>query len=157
MSGDLCYLVWWLMSSLNLLTCNCGNLRTLASGNVETFFNTTFGSSIKVNKISDWKVLDEIESLSLHCRYITFNLSFNTDELLNQQPLKKWSWKRLDKGKFQTFLNEYQLQKAGSAFTCVRILVDYIERDFNISIISNGTYRDEKKPTCWWTKDIERK
>lgn len=63
----------------------------------------------------------------------------------------------MDRVKFQTFLNKYQLQRAGSAFACVRKLVDYIGREFNISIISNSTYIDGKKPTYWWTKDIEIK
>lgn len=63
----------------------------------------------------------------------------------------------MENRKFQKFLNKYQLQSAGSPFAFVRILVEYIGREFNISIISNGTYKDGKKPTYWWTKDIERK
>lgn len=97
-----------MMTYLNILACNSGNLGTFIRGNSETFTNIIFASSDIANQIRNWRVLDETESLSPH-RYITFDMSANLDALPRQQLGKRWSWRRLEQGKLQIFLNEQKM------------------------------------------------
>lgn len=54
-----------LMSSLNLQACNTGNRPTFVRAASQSFIDITFAAVPLLNRISDWRVLEE-ESASLH-------------------------------------------------------------------------------------------
>lgn len=101
-----------LMSSLNLLACNCGNTPTFEriyrDGRVsQSFIDVTLVSEVSGRRINGWRVLDEYTG-SLH-RYITFCIKTKTNKPINQdvhQQGGRWSWKKYDQQKLQNFLNE---------------------------------------------------
>lgn len=66
------------MASLDMHECNQGNSPTFIRGKSEMFIDVIFGKLQIVDRICDWRVLEE-ESLSL-LNYISFEIAHTTDK-----------------------------------------------------------------------------
>lgn len=149
-----------LMSSLNLLVCNCGNTpifeRIYRDGRVsQSFIDVTLVSEVSGRRIDGWKVLDEYTG-SLH-RYITFTIASIINRPINHdahQQGGKWSWKKYEQQKLQKFLSEKEFSFTNiDALDKIPMLDSYIKQACDASM-PNGTYKGNKRPAYWWTETI---
>lgn len=85
-------------ASANRLVClNRGNVSTCIRPQGESIVDLTWASPEAVRAVSDWEVLDGVESLSDHA-YIEVSLNVSRDA--NGTPPKRWSIKSLDRDRF---------------------------------------------------------
>lgn len=141
-----------LMESLDLIACNQGGSPTFVRGNSGTHIDVTFAASALLHKVRDWTV-DEEESLSLH-RYITFSISQETRNQGSQQTDKRWSWRRFDLSKLQTFVSKVEFKDPADAAAATDRLKSIVEETCDKSM-PKGSYRGGKKPVYWWTAEID--
>lgn len=142
-----------LMSSLNLLACNQGNIPTFEriyrDGRVsQSFIDVTLVSEVIGKQVNGWKVLDEYTG-SLH-RYRTLSIDIKTDRPSScdtHQQGKKWAWRKYDPKKLRNFLtgNDLPVTNGDSSDTTCTI-DNYIKAACDASM-PKGTYSGNKQPT----------
>jgi len=149
-----------LMSSLNLLACNCGNTPTFEriyrDGRVsQSSIDVTLVSEISGRLINGWRVLDEYTG-SLH-RYITFTIETITYKPTNQdvhQQGGRWSWRKYDQQKLQKFLDEKQFPFTNIDALDKAPMLDNLLKQACDASMPKGTYKGNKRPAYWWTEKI---
>lgn len=106
------------------------------------------------HKVRNWTVLEE-ESLSLH-RYITYSLSSFKDskKQRNTQEEVRWSWRKFDLTKLQTFMESVIFEDVDTVTTASEKLDSIVGEAYSQSM-PKGQYKGQKKAAYWWTKEIE--
>lgn len=141
-----------LMASIDMTTCNQRNSPTFVRGSSETYIDITFAKSNIIGRIEGWKILEK-ESLSLH-RYITFDIKSSPRRLSGQRAENRWSWRNFSLEKLQQFMSNITMEGIEDAAQGVNELVNITVEACNQSM-PKGSYKWGKKPTYWWSKEIE--
>lgn len=136
------------MSSMDLLLCNHGGAPTFTRGISESHIDLTFASAEIYDRIEDWEVLEE-ESLSYH-HYINFKVqntrqNRNSDKVLDTE--RRWSWRKLDAKKLQTYL------ETAPTITGTDELTTLLKEACD-ACMPKGSYKGGKRPSYWWTQEI---
>lgn len=140
-----------LMSALNMTACNQGNNPTFVRGHSETHIDITFASSSIVNRITNWRVLEE-ESLSLH-KYIAFDVLSTPRKLVHQNGGPKWSWRKQNEVKLREYIDRTIVPPTDYAQAGAEALSKYLVLAYDSSMLKSN-YRGNKKQMHWWTKEI---
>lgn len=141
-------LVLEFMGALNLITINDGVAPTWVRGQSQSFLDLTIVSTHMISRMNHWEVL-EAETLSDHL-YVHFTINpSHTETCSTENNLKRWSWRKLNLEKLQTFLDQIPVTPANSPSTLARVLEEACDK-----CMPKGNYRGNKKPLYWWNNEI---
>lgn len=140
-----------LMSAHNMTACNQGNNPTFVREHSETHIDITFASNSIVNRITNWRVLED-ESLSLH-KYMAFDVLSTPRKLAHQNGGPKWSWRKLNEVKPREYIDRTIVPPTDYAQAGAEALSKYLELACDSSM-PKANYRGNKKQMHWWTNGI---
>jgi hypothetical protein len=143
------------MASNGLITCNSGDkptfIRVLNNGVSKSYIDITFISNMLSRAMHEWTVRDDC-SMSLH-QYIFFTVELRPELPIRPAVTKQWTWKKLNQAKLQAFLVSLDISPVEDAQSGAQILSELLKSACD-SCMPKGKYIWGKKPTYWWTKDI---
>lgn len=144
------------MASNGLIACNSGDIptfiRVLNNGVSRSYIDITFVSETLNRDIHDWRVHEDY-SMSLH-QYISFKIELRPERTIQRIVTNRWAWKKLEPAKLQAFLDSTDIPPVDGAQSGAQILSQILEDACN-SCMPRGKYSWGKKPTYWWTKEID--
>lgn len=140
-------------SSLGLQVCNDGG-PTFVRANQRTYIDVTLASEIIARKITNWRVLNGVNSASYH-KYIVFTM-VSTRPRTQQTGLNSgWNWRKLDKEALEEYIRSTPI---------IRVESDRVEDLYNSldcymsdacsQSMPRRVYHGNKKPAYWWTEEI---
>lgn len=135
----------WIESN-NLVIQNRGNTPTFKRGTQESIIDITLSSESTAARVTNWKVLDDVESLSLH-QYISFEINNITPTIKDDAP-KGWKINTFDKEAFRREIR-------GCTADDEKELIALLERGCNKSMKKRGN--EKKREVYWWNENISDK
>jgi len=143
-----------MMASLDMVVCNYGDKPTFSrvynGGLSRSHIDITFVSGRGSQTVRDWEVLYQYSG-SLH-KYISFSTSM-TPHSEHRQLEEKRSFRKLDMTKLLSYIDSTRFEPGTEGCFAAKALNWYLKKACD-SCMPKGSYRDEKKPTYWWTQEI---
>ncbi|KAI5718795.1 hypothetical protein M8J76_000447 [Diaphorina citri] len=137
----------WIESE-NLIIHNLGDTPTFKRGSQESIIDITLSSEGIAANVSNWHVLDDIETLSLH-QYISFEVNTMRSSLLKEaNTYKGWNLKTLDR-------DVLRRQVRGRTANDEKELSLLITSACDKSMKKKTTQK--RRETYWWNEDISNK
>ena len=140
----------------NLHTANVGSEPTFKSANGESIIDVTFTTANIANKIKNWHVAIDEESLSDH-KYIKFTVSTETEKTETHLNPRKTNWTTFremiknTKPETQPFPTSTEELEAE-----IQTLTSRLQTAFAYATKTNTKGKAKQKKTKWWTSELTR-
>ncbi|XP_029172845.1 uncharacterized protein LOC114941855 [Nylanderia fulva] len=149
-----------LASSNGLSLVNIGDLPTCIRPQGSSVIDLTWASHDMLSNICDWKVRNDMESLSDHV-YITFTyLDRNNAQSPPKLPSNRWNFRKMDRSLFIECLEWYCDFNSADVLDgdAVNPIVDWISQTMAdaCSVSTPRSSRSKRKCCYWWTEDINK-
>lgn len=141
-----------ILISNDLVAINSGSVPTFTNANGSSIIDITAASIEISNKIKNWKVITDTDSLSGH-RYITYTITsgkVQEQEINGKEPLGGWKIDDARKERLINYLNQTIKTKIESASD----LTKYIQKTCDDHLTRKKAYNFKHKPAYWWTEKI---
>lgn len=144
----------------DLVVLNSGAVPTCSRSTGESCIDVTFCTGDLCNNISEWKVQDEIETLSDH-RYITTKITrigwVRLDTLQQRQNYPRWNTKKINDDLFSAAIiagNWKEDKYFESAEEAAKDLTGVLKNATNIAMPKHRDNTNGKRNAFWWTPEI---
>lgn len=144
----------WIASE-NLIVCNTGQTPTFRARGTESIIDLTLCTEGTYEKITNWKVIDDMENNSDH-NYIYFEVDRGRNETANDADRRSFRWKinTLDREKVKDILKKYE-EENPEGNENEKNLTDLAKEICNTAMKKRKN--NARAEAHWWNRDIESK